>query len=76
MLPVCLFACLPTDNLTAIERGMGTHVTRVIWLRGTDGLDDYNFVRSPVHFPEMPIYKLLTSTYRLYISVLSSTIPL
>ena len=30
--------------ITAIDRGMGQHVDRVIWLHGSDGLDQYSLV--------------------------------
>jgi hypothetical protein len=35
---------LCVDNITAIDRGMGQHVDRVIWLHGPEGLDNYNLV--------------------------------
>lgn len=33
--------------IIAVDRGMGTHIERVIWLHGTDGLDDYSIVGVP-----------------------------
>ncbi|KAH8819388.1 hypothetical protein F5884DRAFT_10265 [Xylogone sp. PMI_703] len=39
---VLTFYALAVAVLVAIDRGMGTHIDRVIWLGGSKGLDRYN----------------------------------
>ncbi|KAH8800604.1 hypothetical protein F5884DRAFT_528818 [Xylogone sp. PMI_703] len=42
LLAVLTFYALAIAVLVAIDRGMGTHIDRVIWLGGSKGVDRYN----------------------------------
>ncbi|KAL1964877.1 hypothetical protein VTN77DRAFT_6230 [Rasamsonia byssochlamydoides] len=42
-LAVCTFYGLAIAELIAIERGMGAHVEAVLYYKGQEGLDQYNF---------------------------------